>query len=181
MPMLTTSQQSFIKALEALDVETVRKSLKEGIDPNFIDPEKGLPISIVSDGLFAWWEAVSEAYQSEAWSEQKKQDVLAPHLDILDALIDAKANVHLWDSEEFYGPLWDAASAACVPAVMRLLAQKVDPNTKDEDDLTVLSSISQLFFECDFDEIDWSLALPEEKQTLEILREHGAKMTKELN
>lgn len=182
MHMLTTSQQSFIQALEALDVDTVKQSLKDGVDPNFIDPEKGLPISIVCDGLFTWWEAVSEAYESgAAWSEQQKQDALAPHLAILDALIEAKANVHLWDSDEFYGPLWDAASAACVPAVARLLAQNVNPDTKDEDGFTVLSSISHLLFECDFDEIDWSLALPEEKQTLELLREHGAKMTKELN
>ncbi|MGA9699610.1 MAG: ankyrin repeat domain-containing protein, partial [Acinetobacter sp.] len=90
------------------------------------------------------------------------------------------ANIHLWDAEELYGPLWDAASAACVPAVKRLLDEKVDPNSKDEEGLTILSSISDLFFDCDFDEINWSEALAEEKQTLELLRSHGAKMTKEL-
>lgn len=179
--MLTNSQQSFIHALEALDLETVQQLLKDDLDPNFIDPEKGLPISIVCDGLFQWWEEVSEAYETnQPLSEEEKATALAPHIAILNALIDAKANVHLWDAEEFYGPLWDAASAACIPAVERLLAEKVDPNTKDDEDLTVLSSISHLFFECDFDEIDWSQALPEEKQTLELLRAHGAKMTKEL-
>ena len=73
-----------------------------------------------------------------------------------------------------------AASSACVPAVQRLLDEKVDPNTKDEDGQTILSSISDLFFDCDFDEINWSEALAEEKQTLELLRSYGAKMTKEL-
>ena len=95
-------------------------------------------------------------------------------------LIQAKVNVHLWGSEEVYGPLWDAASSACVPAVKRLLEEKVNPNTKDEEGLTILTSISDLFFDCDFDEISWSEALEEEKQTLELLRSHGAKMTKEL-
>ena len=101
-------------------------------------------------------------------------------LPVLDALIQAKANVHLWDAEEIYGPLWDAASAACVPAVQRLLDEKVNPNMIDSDGLTILSSISELFFDCDFDAINWSEALDEEKQTLELLRSHGAKMTKEL-
>ncbi|EPG4533285.1 ankyrin repeat domain-containing protein, partial [Acinetobacter baumannii] len=32
----------------------------------------------------------------------------------------------------------------------------------------------------DFDEIDWSEALQEERETLELLRRHGAKMSKEL-
>lgn len=179
--MLTSPQQSFIQALEALDVSTVQQLLTDGIDPNFIDPEKGLPISIVCDGLFQWWEAICEAYEAgKPLSEEEKKQTLQPQLQILDALIEAKANVHLWDSEEFYGPLWDAASAACVPAVERLLAQKVDPNTKDDEDLTILSSISHLFFECDYDEIEWHVALPEEKQTLELLRTHGAKMSKEL-
>ncbi|WP_139033145.1 ankyrin repeat domain-containing protein, partial [Acinetobacter baumannii] len=77
-------------------------------------------------------------------------------------------------------PLWDAASSACAPAVQRLLDEKVDPNTRDEEGLTILSSISQLFFDCDFDEIDWSEALQEERETLELLRRHGAKMSKEL-
>lgn len=61
-----------------------------------------------------------------------------------------------------------------------LLDEKVDPNSKDEDGLTILSSISDLLFDCDFDEIQWSDALPEEQQTLEVLRRYGAKMSKEL-
>lgn len=179
--MLTTEQQSLIQHIESLDVQGAQSLLKDGLDPNFIDPEKGPPISIACDGIFQWWENVCEAYENETpLSEEEKQHRLAPHIELLDALILAKANVHLWDADEFYGPLWDAASAACVPAVERLLKEKVDPNTKDDDDLTVLSSISQLFFECDYDEIDWTQALPEEKQTLELLREHGAKMSKEL-
>ncbi len=55
--------------------------------------------------------------------------------------------------KKYYGPLWDAASAACAPVVQRLLDEKVDPNTKDEDGLTILSSISDLLFHLRFDEI----------------------------
>lgn len=180
--MLTVQQQVLMQALEELNLAEVQRLLAEGLDPNFIDPEKGPAISVWSDGLFKWWEEVCEAYESgEAFSEDEKQAKLAVHLDILDALIKAKVNLHLWDSEEVYGPLWDAASSACVPAVQRLLQEKVDPNTKDEEGLTILSSISDLFFDCDFDEINWSDALTEEKETLELLRRHGAKMTKELN
>ncbi len=90
-------------------------------------------------------------------------------------------NLHLWDAEEIYGPLWMAGFCRLgVPAVQRLLDEKVDPNSKDEDGLTILSSISDLLFDCDFDEIEWSDALPEEQQTLELLRRYGAKMSKEL-
>ncbi len=55
------------------------------------------------------------------------------------------------------------------------IGQKVDPNTKDEDGLTILSSISDLFFDCEFDEINWAEALAEEKQTLELLRSMAQK------
>ena len=63
----------------------------------------------------------------------------------------------------------------------QILDEKVNPNTKDGEGLTILSSISDLFFDCDFDEVDWSESLDEEKQTLELLRSHGAKMSKELD
>jgi len=180
--MLTAQQQVFVQALEELNFAQVQELLADGLDPNFIDPEKGPTISVWSDGLFKWWEEVCEAYESgEVFTQSEKDTKLAVHLDILDALIKAKINLHLWDVEEIYGPLWDAASAACVPAVKRLLEEKVDPNTVDEDGLTILSSISDLFFDCDFDEINWSDALAEEKEALELLRSHGAKMTKELN
>ena len=179
--MLTAQQQVFVQAIEELDLPQVQRLLAEGLDPNFIDAEKGPAVSVWSDGLFQWWEHVSEAYEADqGLSEEQKQQELAVHLDILEALIQAKANFYLWDSEELYGPLWDAASSACVPAVQRLLAIKVDPNTRDEQGLTILSSISDLFFDCDFDEINWSEALPEERQTLELLRSQGAKMSKEL-
>lgn len=180
--MLTAQQQQFIKAIEALDLKSVQQFLAQGLDVNFIVPDKGLPISIVCDGIFVWWEAVSTAYaEGTPWSEPLKHQKLQIHLDLLDALIGAGANIHLWDAEEFYGPLWDCSSAACVPAVQRLLDLNVNSNTKDDEDLTILSSISQLFFDCDYDEIDWSYALPEEQQTLQLLREHGAKMSKELS
>ncbi|WP_326518012.1 ankyrin repeat domain-containing protein [Acinetobacter sp. CAAS 2-6] len=178
--MLTAQQQLLVQAIEELNLPQVQKLLADGLDPNFIEPEKGPPISVACDGLFQWWELVSEAYQAEPMTEQQKQEALQVHLEILDALIQAKANLHLWDAEELYGPLWDAASAACVPAVKRLLDEQVDPNSKDEDGLTILSSISDLFFDCEFDEIDWSEALPEEKETLQLLRSRGAKMSKEL-
>lgn len=179
--MLTLQQQLLMQALEELNLAEVQNLLANGLDPNFIDVEKGPVISVWSDGLFKWWEGVCEAYESgEALSAEEKQAKLAVHLDILETLIQAKVNLHLWDAEEIYGPLWDAASAACVPAVARLLQENVDPNSKDEEGLSILSSISDLFFDCDFDEINWSEALPEEQQTLELLRNHGAKMTKEL-
>ncbi|HJF27073.1 ankyrin repeat domain-containing protein [Acinetobacter bohemicus] len=180
--MLTAQQQLFVQAIEDLDLEQVTKLLADGLNPNFIDLEKGPVISVWSDGLFKWWEDVCEAYEANSpLSDEEKQARLDIHLQILEALIQAKVNLHLWDAEEIYGPLWDAASAACVPAVQRLLDEQVNPNTKDEDGQTILSSISDLFFDCDFDEINWSEALEEEKQTLQLLRDHGAKMTKELN
>lgn len=179
--MLNNQQQALVQAIQQLDVDQVQSLLAEGLDPNFIDPEQGPPVSVICDGLFSWWETICEAYEAgQPLSEQEKQQSLQVYLDILDALIQAKANLHLWDAEEFYGPLWDAASSACVPVVQRLLDEDVDPNTRDEEGLTVLSSISQLFFDCEFDEIDWSESLPEERTTLELLRQRGAKMSKEL-
>ncbi|TXJ01585.1 MAG: ankyrin repeat domain-containing protein [Acinetobacter sp.] len=179
--MLSNQQQALVQAIQQLDLDQVQHLLAEGLDPNFIDPEQGPPVSMICDGLFVWWEQICEAYEAgNALSEQEKQQNLQVYLAILDALIAAKANLHLWDSEELYGPLWDAASSACAPVVQRLLDEKVDPNTRDEEGLTILSSISQLFFDCDFDEIDWTQALPEERATLELLRQHGAKMSKEL-
>ena len=179
--MLSAQQQVFIQALEDLDLAQVKRLLADGFDPNFMEPEKGPAVSIWSDGLFKWWEKICDAYEAgePLTAEQKAQD-LQPHLDILDALINAKANFYLWDAEECYGPLWDAASAACVPAIDKLLDHKVDPNTKDEEGKTILSSISDLFFDCEFDQIDWSQALPEEKESLELLRSRGAKMSKEI-
>ena len=179
--MLTAQQQLFVQALEEQDLAQVQRLLADGLNPNFIDFEKGPAISVWSDGLFKWGETVCEAYESGTpLSSEQKQQHLQIHMDILEAMIQAKTNVHLWDAEEIYGPLWDAASAACVPAVQRLLDEKVNPNMIDSDGLTILSSISELFFDCDFDAINWSEALEEEKQTLELLRSHGAKMTKEL-
>lgn len=179
--MLSKQQQALVQAIQQLDLDQVQSLLAEGLDPNFIDPEQGPPVSILCDGLFSWWEKICEAYEADkAFTEEQKQQELKVYLDILDVLIQAKANLHLWDAEEFYGPLWDAASSACVPVVQRLLDEKVDPNTRDEEGLTVLSSISQLFFDCDFDEVDWSESLVEERETLELLRKHGAKMSKEL-
>ena len=178
--MLSAQQQVFVQALEDLDLAQIQRLLADGFDPNFMEPEKGPAVSIWSDGLFKWWEKICDAYEAgkPLSAEQKNQD-LQPHLDILDALIQAKANFYLWDAEECYGPLWDAASAACVTAVQKLLDHKVDPNTRAEEGKTILSSISDLFFDCEFDQIDWSQALPEEKETLELLRSRGAKMSNE--
>ncbi|MGM7311610.1 ankyrin repeat domain-containing protein, partial [Acinetobacter baumannii] len=44
--MLTTQQQALIKAIEELELAQVQKLLAEGLDPNFIDPEQGPPVSI---------------------------------------------------------------------------------------------------------------------------------------
>ncbi|KAA8732049.1 ankyrin repeat domain-containing protein [Acinetobacter qingfengensis] len=179
--MLTAEQKQLIHAIEQLDLPAVQAILAKGLDPNFIDAEKGPPVSIICDRLFVWWEEICDAYEAgQPLTEEEKTAGLQVYLDILETLIQADANLHLWDSEEFYGPLWDAASAACVPAVQRLLQAGVDPNTKDDQDLTILSSISDLWFDCDFDEIDWNNALPEEQATLTLLRENDAKMSKEL-
>ena len=39
--MLTTQQQALIKAIEELELAQVQKLLAEGLDPNFIDRNKG--------------------------------------------------------------------------------------------------------------------------------------------
>lgn len=177
--MLSTQQQQLIQAIQELDVLQVQHLLQQ-VDPNFLT-EDGPPVSILCDRLFVWWTTISDGYEAGKFlSEAEKQEELAPYLVILEALIAAKANVHLWDSETLYGPLWDAASAACAVVVKRLLDERVNPNTLDEEGDTILTSISRLFFDCDYDEIDWTESYPEEKRTLHILREHGAKMTKEL-
>ncbi len=179
--MLNAQQQLLIESIQELNVLQIKSLLNQGVDPNFIDGEQGPPISVLCDRLFLWWENICTAYQEdEPLSEQEKQQQLQDYLIVLDALIEAKANLHLWDSEGLYGPLWDASSAACVPVVTRLLQEGVNPNTLDDQELTILSSISQLWFDCDFDEINWNDALDEEKATLLLLREHGAKMSKEM-
>ncbi len=177
---MTESQVALTAAIQALDVEQVKALLAGGVDPNFIDEEYGPPATQICDRLFDWWETVMDGYESgEPLDEAEKAKLLAPYQAILNALIDAKANLHLWDAEEFFGPLWDAASAACVPIVQTLLDHKVDPNKRDDEGMTILSSICDLFFDVDFDLIDWEQALPEEKETLELLRKHGAQTTAE--
>ena len=179
--MLTDQQNQCIDAIERLDLSLLQQLLAQGLDPNFIDHEKGPPLSVLCDRLFTWWEMICDAYEvDKPLTEEEKNASLQVYLEILELLIQSGANVHLWDSEEFYGPLWDATSAACVPVVQRLLDAGVDPNTTDEQNLTILSSISELWFDCDFDQVNWDLALPEEKATLTLLRENGAKMSKEL-
>lgn len=70
--MLTTQQQALIKAIEELELAQVQKLLAEGLDPNFIDPEQGPPVSIICDGIFKWWEDVSEAYEAGTPLSQEK-------------------------------------------------------------------------------------------------------------
>ncbi|MBP8028100.1 MAG: ankyrin repeat domain-containing protein, partial [Acinetobacter sp.] len=52
--MLTAQQQVFVQAIEELDLAQVQSLLADGLDPNFIDLEKGPAISVWSDGLFKW-------------------------------------------------------------------------------------------------------------------------------
>ncbi len=178
--MLTEQQTALSAAIQALDVEQVKTLLAQGVDPNFIDEEYGPPVTQVCDRLFDWWETVLSGYESEEpLNDEQKNKLLAPYQAILQALIDAKANLHLWDAEEFFGPLWDAASAACVPVVQTLLDHKVDPNKRDDEGMTILSSICDLYFDVDFDLVDLEQALPEERETLELLRKHGALTTAE--
>ena len=61
--MLNAQQQVFLQALEELDLAQVQRLLADGLDPNFIDPEKGPAVSVWSDGLFKWWDAICEAYE----------------------------------------------------------------------------------------------------------------------
>lgn len=178
--LMNETQQQLVEAIQQLDLDTV-KQLLQTEEPNFVT-ENGPPVSILCDGLIHWWEKVCDAYEAhKPLTAEQKQQELQVYLDILEALIAAKANLHLWDSDEFYGPLWDAASAACEPVVQRLLDEKVNPNTLDDEGLTILSSISYLFFECDYDEIDWDNVYPEIQLTLTLLRDNGAKMSKELS
>ncbi|MFZ3192140.1 MAG: ankyrin repeat domain-containing protein [Moraxellaceae bacterium] len=180
--MLTDQQMALSQAIMQLDVPQVQSLLSQGISPNFIEPELGSPLTQICDQLFHWWEAVVHGYETEQpLEEAEKAKLLVPYQQIIDALIAAGANVHLWDIDEFFGPLWDAASAACVPVVQQLLDLGVNPNRLDDEGMTILSSISQLWFEVDFDLVEWSDALPEEQATLELLRARGGKTTAELH
>lgn len=180
--MLNDQQQALSQAIHDLQVDRVQALLNQGLDPNFIAPELGTPLTQICDQLFQWWEAVVHGYETEQpLEEAEKAQLLVPYQQIIDALIAAGANVHLWDIDEFFGPLWDAASAACVPVVQQLLDLGVNPNRLDDEGMTILSSISQLWFDVDFDLIEWSDALPEEQATLELLRARGAKTTAELH
>lgn len=180
--MLTDQQVALSQAIRQLDVEQVQLLLSQGVSPNFIEPEQGSPLTQICDQLFQWWEAVVHGYETDRpLEDDEKAELLVPYQQIIDALIAAGANVHLWDIDEFFGPLWDAASAACVPVVQQLLDLGVNPNRLDDEGMTILSSISQLWFEVDFDLVEWSDALPEEQATLELLRARGGKTTAELH
>ncbi len=182
LTMLSDQQAALSQAISQLDVAQVQSLLNQGVTPNFIVPELGTPLTQICDQLFVWWEAVVHGYETEHPLEDiDKAKLLQPYQQIIDALIAAGANVHLWDIDEFFGPLWDAASAACVPVVQQLLDLGVNPNRLDDEGMTILSSISQLWFEVDFDLVEWSDALPEEQATLELLRARGGKTTAELH
>ena len=158
--MLTDLQTALSQAIGQLDVDAVQALLSQGVEPNFIVPELGTPLTQICDQLFQWWEAVVHGYETEhPLEEAEKSVLLQPYQQIVDALIGAGANIHLWDIDEFFGPLWDAASAACVPVVQQLLDLGVNPNRLDDEGMTILSSISQLWFEVDFDLVEWSDAL----------------------
>ncbi len=62
--MLTAQQQLFVQALEELNLDQVKQLLADGLNPNFIDHDKGPVISVWSDGLFKWWEEVCELYEA---------------------------------------------------------------------------------------------------------------------
>ena len=98
--MLNAEQRQLIEAIEQLDLAQVERILAHDLDPNFIEPEKGPPISVLCDGLFKWWENICQAYEdNQPLTDQQKAESLQVYLDILDRLIEAKANLHLWDSE----------------------------------------------------------------------------------
>mgnify|MGYP003582799405 FL=1 len=62
--MLTAQQQLLVQALEEANLAQVKSLLADGLDPNFIDGEKGPAISVWSDGLFKWWEEICEAHEA---------------------------------------------------------------------------------------------------------------------
>lgn len=75
--MLTTLQQAFIQAIEQLDLEKVKGLLADGLDPNFIEPEKGPPISIICDALFQWWQPIYDGYEEgQPLSEEENNKAL---------------------------------------------------------------------------------------------------------
>lgn len=178
---MSSLEQQLFDAIQQLSPTQVEQHIAAGANVNYLDAELGFPLSCLTDSVFQWWDEILQAYEDEApLSDVEKQAKLMPYLNIFEQLIQAGANPHIWDSEEFYGPLWDVASAGCEPLLQRLLALEVNPNSLDDDGLPILSSISDLWFECEYDQIDWSLAYPEQKIVLQTLREHGAKMRKEL-
>lgn len=178
---MSSLEQQLFQAIQQLSPTKVEQCITAGANVNHLDAELGFPLSCLTDSVFQWWESILQAYEDDMpLSESEKQAQLQPYLQIFEQLIQAGANPHIWDCEEFYGPLWDVASAGCVPLLQRLLALQVNPNTLDDDGLPILSSISGLWFDCEYDQIDWTLAYPEQKMVLEMLREQGAKMKSEL-
>ncbi len=69
--MLTTQQQALIQAIEELELRQVQKLLAEGLDPNSLIRNKGHRVNIC-DGIFKWWEDVSEAYEAGTPLSNKK-------------------------------------------------------------------------------------------------------------
>jgi hypothetical protein len=175
--------ERWFEAVQAVDVDTVRTLLAGGLDVQVLDAELGTALMVACDQLFElWWEPVVAAYeQDQPWTEAQKAEALAPHLALLELLIAAGARVDLWDGEEYFGTVWDAASAACWPVVQRLVTAGAPINLRDDEGDSTLTSLSKLWFEVDFDQIDWLDALPEEQQVLQGLRALGAKTTAELD
>lgn len=96
----------------------------------------------------------SEAYEAgQPLTEQQKQQDLQVHLDILEALIQAKVNLHLWDAKKFTARYGMQPHQRVFLQYSVYWMKKSIQNSKDEDGLTILSSISDLLFDCDFDEI----------------------------
>ena len=82
--MLNAQQQVFLQALEELDLAQVQRLLADGLDPNFIDPEKGPAVSVWSDGLFKWWENICEAYEEgQELTTEQKQQTLQVHMPLV--------------------------------------------------------------------------------------------------
>ncbi len=178
------SQQvpAWFAAVQALDVNAVQALLAQGMDVNAMDAELGSALMVACDRLFeGWWAPVLAGHEADQpLSTEQKAALLAPHLALIDALLAAGARTDWWDGEDYFGPVWDAASAACVPVLERLVAAGAAVNLCDDEGDPVLSSISRLWFEVDFDHINWAEALPEERDTLQFLRDHGARTRMEL-
>ncbi len=106
-------------------------------------------------------EHICEAYEAGSpLSEQEKQQNLAVHLEILEALIQAESQFTLYGCRRTVWSIMGCCQLSLRTCGSNVYWMKSKSQYQDEQcGLTISSSISDLFFDCDFDEINWSEAL----------------------